>query len=77
MIVEDSWGMLNWLHKYIEENKHVWERRRERERIEMNLEYDRWKGMDEMEMIEILKQQEEKENKDDENKDVIRFLVKT
>ena len=65
MIVEDSWGMLNWLHQYIAENKHEWERRREREKLESNKEYDIWKGMDEMEMIEIIKEQEKK-NKDND-----------
>ena len=68
MIVEDSWGMLNWLHQYVADNKHEWERRREREKLESNKEYDIWKGMDEMEMIEIIKEQEKKETAEEENK---------
>ena len=60
MIVEDHWGMLNWLHKFIEDNKYEWERRRINEKIESNKEYETWKGMEEEEMIEILKKYEEK-----------------
>ena len=59
MIVEDHWGMLRWLHQYIEENKMDWERRRKREKEEVDEEYEKWKGMNEDEMIESLMSRED------------------
>ena len=59
MIVEDHWGMLRWLHQYIEENKMDWERRRKREKEEVDEEYEKWKGMNEDEMIDSLMTRED------------------
>ena len=58
MIVEDTWGMMVWLTKYIEQNKHDWERRRQ-EPPENDLE--KWTRMDEEEMVKILQESEAKE----------------
>ena len=41
MIVEDHWGMQRWLHQYIEENNMDWERRRKREKEEVDEEYEK------------------------------------
>ena len=59
MIVEDHWGMLRWLHLYKEENKIDWEKRRMREKEEVDEEYEKWKGMEEEDMIRILMNMEE------------------
>ena len=68
MIVEDSWGMMRWLTQYIEENRFEWERRRERERETPSEEYERYTKMDEIEMIEIMKDYEMKEKERMETK---------
>ena len=67
MMVEDTWGMMVWLTKYIEDNKSDWERRRQ-EPPENELE--KWTRLDEEEMIRILQETEaeqvaEKETKKD------------
>ena len=47
MIIEDSWSMMKWLVKYIEENKYEWEKRRiEREK---NKDLERYTNMNEEE----------------------------
>ena len=56
--MEDTWGMMVWLTKYIEENKSEWERRR---RIPPENEYEKWTGMDEEEMTRALNESEAKE----------------
>ena len=68
IIVEDSWAMMRWLTQFIEENKFEWERRREREILEMNEDYERFRDMDEEEMIAIVQEYEEKEKKENESK---------
>ena len=44
MIVEDHWAMMCWLHKYTEDNKVEWEKRKDREKIEKNKEYEKEEG---------------------------------
>ena len=60
--------MMRWLTQFIEENKFEWERRREREHLEMNKDYERFMDIDEEEMIAIVQEYEEKENKENESK---------
>ena len=82
MIVEDHWGMLRWLHQYIEENKIDWEKRRMREKEEVDEEYEKWKGMEEEDMIEILINKEEeiemekmrKETRKKEQKEMRKYM---
>ena len=61
MIDQDTWGMMTWLTQYIEENKYEWGKRREIKKEEIPEEYGVWSGMEESEMIEIMKRHEEKE----------------
>ena len=35
--LEEHWGMLKWLMKYVEENIYAWERRREVEKDEQEM----------------------------------------
>ena len=42
IMVEDTWAMMRWLTQFIEENKHEWERRREREMVETNTDFDKY-----------------------------------
>ena len=76
MIVEDHWGMLRWLNQFIEENQVEWQRRKEKERQEVKKEYEMWKGMSEEEMIEILKKNEEIEDKAEMRKERARMKMK-
>ena len=55
MIVEDTWGMMTWLTKYIDENKASWERRRQNKHREDEKDLNKWKEMDKDKMIEELK----------------------
>ena len=68
IIVEDHWAMLRWCQQYIEENKCAWERRRqlEQEEREMNEIYDEWMEKDTNAQIEELKKSKEKEDTDKE-----------
>ena len=68
MIVEDTWSMMRWITQYIDENKFEWEKRREREKEAMVEESERWKGMDEEEMIEVMKKHEAQEKMETETK---------
>ena len=68
MIGLDTWSMMTWLTQYIEENKYEWGRRRERKKEPRNDEYELWNGMDEQEMIEMMKAHEEKERINNESK---------
>ena len=49
-----------------------WQRRKEKERQEVNKVYEMWKGMSEEEMIEILKKNEETEDKAEMRKERMR-----
>ena len=66
MIVEDTWGMMNWLNTFIEENKVDWERRRAVD--DQENEYKKWIEMEEEEMIAILIDTEKKEEESKETK---------
>ena len=68
MIGQDTWSMMTWLTQFIEENKYDWGKRRQREKEPMKEEYEVWSGMDERDMIEMLKAQEETEKSRNESK---------
>ena len=61
--LEEHWEMLRWLTKYIKENRYSWEKRREIERDEkeMNDIYDEWMSKTREEQIEGLKNEKEEE----------------
>ena len=61
IIVEDAWAMMRWLTQYIEENKYELERRREREKIMTNKDFEKFLEMGEQEMIMLLQEQEARE----------------
>ena len=61
IIVEDTWAMMRWLTQYIEENKYELERRREREKIMTNKDFEKFLEMEEQEMIMLLQEQEARE----------------
>ena len=63
MIGQDTLGMITWLTQFIEDNKYEWGNRRERIQEKIPEEYTIWSGMDEGEMIEIMKAHEEKEKR--------------
>ena len=67
MIVEDTWGMMIWLHQFIEENCFEWERKRKLE-MEGKEKYEKWRDMEEREMIEILKKEEAHKKVESETK---------
>ena len=59
--LEDHWSMMRWLVRYIEENRYTWERRRqiEEEERELNAAYDDWLAKDEASQIEEMKAQKQ------------------
>ena len=61
IIVEDIWAMMRCLTQYIEENKYELERRREREKIMTNKDFEKFLEMEEQEMIMLLQEQEARE----------------
>ena len=60
--LEDHWSMMRWLVKYIEENRYTWERRRqiEEEERELNAAYEDWLAKDREAQIEEMKAKKQK-----------------
>ena len=67
MIVEDTWGMMIWLHQFFEENSFEWERRKQLE-VEGKLKYEKWRDMEQGELIELLKREEASKKVESETK---------
>ena len=60
--LEDHWKMMRWLVKFIEENRYTWERRRqiEKEEWEMNDVYEQWLAKDRDSQIEEMRSRRQK-----------------
>ena len=68
--LEEHWSMMRWLTKYIEENKYMWERRRQvqMEEKEMNQIFEEWMRKDEASQIDDIKARKDAEKCREEEK---------
>ena len=69
--LEEHWQMMKWLTRYIEENRYIWERRRQvqEEDAQLNELYDEWLAKDAPAQIkEIMEEKDEERMKEDAKK---------
>ena len=70
--LEDHWQMMRWLVKFIDQNRYAWERRRqiEDEEKEMNAVYEEWLAKDKFSQIEEMKVKKQQEMDSEKRKEL-------